>query len=360
MHVTPQKGFTIVELMVAASLGLLILTGAISMFVGNKRMYTEQDEMGRLQENARFAMDMLVRDIRMAGYAGCADNIDSVTNHVNDAPGATSAPTATSLFAFTALEGSESKAAWLPSGSTEEVAAMIAGSDSITVRYLGPTEIYVMNPAMTPASAAIHISTGSGLEKGDIIAITDCSSADIVVMTSAPSNTGCGAGGSSTGPTDSCKSTFNHNTGDVTGAEPGNWLKDLSKTYASDAQILMFVTNRYYIGNDLAGNPVLHRLSGVNPAEEMIDGVENMQIVYGEDTTGSDQIADTYVNANAVSNWDDVVSVRIALLMRTVDEYGTETDTGTYNVLGTTINPVDDRRRRRIFTSTIQIRNRAN
>ena len=51
-----QQGFTIVELMVAATLGLLILAGAISMFISNKRIYTEQDEMGRLQENARFAM----------------------------------------------------------------------------------------------------------------------------------------------------------------------------------------------------------------------------------------------------------------------------------------------------------------
>ena len=247
---------------------------------------------------------------------------------------------------------------WQPSNSVEEVADMRAGSDSITVRFLGPTGIYVMNPAMTVASAAIHISTDSGLEKGDIIAITDCNSADIVVMTSDPSNTGCGAGESSTGPDDNCKSSFNHNEGTVTGADPGNAFKDLSKTYQSDAQIVTYETRRYFVGNE-DGNPVLFRQSGVDPAEAVIDGVENMQILYGEDTAGNDWIADTYVNAGAVTDWDTVVSVRISLLMRTVQEYGSDLNTTTYDLLGTTIDPTDDRRRRRMFTTTIQIRNRS-
>lgn len=349
-----QQGFTIVELMVAATLGLLVLAGAITMFISNKRVYSEQDEMGRLQENARFALDMLVRDIRMAGYAGCADEIDAVTNHVN---GYDNDDT---LYFFRPVEGSEDAANWDPSNSAEEVGNMLDDSDAITVRYLGPTGISVMNPAMTTASAAIHITTNSGLEKGDIVAITDCNSADIVVMTSDPSNTGCGPGAESTSPDDSCKSTFNHNTGSVTGAEPGNWLKDLSKTYTSDAKILTYVTRRYYVGNNGTGNEfVLYRKSGVAAAEPVIDGVESMQILYGEDTAGNDQIADTYVTASAVSDWDNVVSVRVGLLMRTVDEFGVDEDQRTYDVNGTTINPTDDRRRRRVFTTTVQIRNRS-
>ncbi|MGR8950651.1 MAG: PilW family protein [Gammaproteobacteria bacterium] len=349
-----QRGFTIVELMVAATLGLLILAGAISMFVSNKRIYVEQDEMGRLQENARFALDLMIRDIRMAGYAGCADDIEGVVNHVNgyDDP--------TDLFYFIAVEGSENAANWLPSNSTDEVANMLAGTDGITIRYLAPTGINVVPPYMTTAAAAIHITTDSGLEKGDIISITDCGSADVVVMTSEPSDPPC-----SSFSNPSCKSTFNHNTGAVTGAAPGNWLKDLSKTYGPDATILKFVANRYYIGTDANNNPILKRMvgvdknSGVTAIEELVEGVENLQVLYGEDTVGDDSVADTYVNAAAVTNWDNVVSVRISLLMRTVAEYGTETDTDSYTLLGTTINPTDDRRRRRVFTTTIQIRNRS-
>ncbi|HJP37460.1 MAG TPA: PilW family protein, partial [Gammaproteobacteria bacterium] len=107
--------------------------------------------------------------------------------------------------------------------------------------------------------------------------------------------------------------------------------------------------------------PVLNRRSSeVNPVnpEEVIEGVENMQILYGEDTAGNDQIADTYVTAAAVADWDNVVSVRVSLLMRSVEEYGPDQDNATYDLLGTIIDPVDDRRRRRVFTATIQLRNR--
>ncbi len=350
MKVAAQNGFTIVELMVAATLGLLILSGALSMFVSNKRVYTEQDEMGRLQENARFAIDMLIRDIRSAGHTGCNDDLAAVTNNVNGAG------VATNLYFFTPIEGSENGANWVPNGSAEEVASMVANSDSITLRYLAATDASSMDPAMDPATSQVFTSSASGIEQGDIIAIADCNSADIMVATTTAvtSTPGC----ASTGPTDTCLDTIAHLSGVITGAEPGNATANLSKLYSSEADIFRYITNRYYIGNDADGNPVLTRKSDNDAAEAVIEGVENMQIVYGEDTVGNDQIADTYVTAAAVANWNNVVSVRIALLLRTIGEYGADLDTKSYDLLGTTFNPTDDRRRRRVFTTTIQIRNR--
>lgn len=350
MNVSRQQGFTIVELMVAATLGLLILAGAISMFVSNKRIYTEQDELGRLQENARFAIDMLVNDIRMAGHTGCNDDTAVVTNHV------TGAGDPKTLYAFTPIEGSENAAVWEPSDSTEEQADMLAGSDSITVRYLAHTDIYTMQPAMNAGAFEIYTSAGGGISQGDIIAVADCNRADIVVATTAAATSTAGC--TSVLPTDACKDTFEFKAGSISGAEPFNATATLSKTYDSEAAVLSYVTARYFVGTDADGNPVLHRKSTTEAAEEVIEGVENMQIMYGEDTAGNDRIADIYRTAAAVVNWDSVVSVRIALLMRTIDEYGTDLNTETYDLLGTTINPTDDRRRRRVFTTTIQLRNR--
>jgi type IV pilus assembly protein PilW len=349
-----QHGFTMVELMVAATLGLLILSGAISMLVSNKRIYTEQDEMGRLQENARFAIDLLVRDIRMAGYAGCADDISGVVNHVNGYDDVTD------IHYFIAVEGSENAGNWFPGNSTDEVGNMIANSDGITVRYLDPTGIFVVDPYMTAATATIHTTTDSGLGLGDIISVADCSSADVVVITSSPTEPACN---SAVDPL--CDSTFTHNIGAVAGAEPGNWLRDLSKTYNSDARILRFHAARYFIGSDANGNPVLRRMIGVDTAdgtplvEDLVEGVENMQILYGEDTVNNDMVADIYRNATTVADWGRVVSVRLSLLLRTVDEYGAEVYQNTPDLLGTIINPPNDRRRRRVFTTTVQIRNRS-
>ncbi len=359
-----QKGFSIIELMVAATLGLMILAGAMAMFVNNKRVYNEQDELGRLQENARFAIDMLVRDIRMAGYTGCADEVALVCNHVagNTSPATGKAdcpktPDDASLYAFIAVEGSEAAQIWRPSSSTEEQGNMNAGSDALTIRYLGPTDIQVVED-VNKGNANLFITQNSNLNAGDIIAVSDCSSADIIVTTSL----NFASGATPCTPSTSCKSTLKHNTGSST--DPENAFQGFSKDYSLDSEIFRYVTNRYYIGND-NGNPVLFRKEGSGPAVAMIDGVENMQLLYGVDTAGNDSIADSYLQAGAAglvtkADWERVVSVRVALLIRTVAEYGVETNTATYDLLGNTINPVDDRRRRRVFTTTVQIRNRSN
>ena len=91
--------------------------------------------------------------------------------------------------------------------------------------------------------------------------------------------------------------------------------------------------------------------------EELIEGVQNMQILYGENTNGAVGV-DGYFTANAVTNWANVVSVKISLLMRTIRQYGTTIDTNTFNVLGQNLGPFNDRHRRRIFAATIEIRNR--
>ena len=67
-----QQGLTLIELLIAMLIGTLLILGASSMFIANKRVYKEVDYQGRLAENARFAMEMMIRDLRMAGFIGCA------------------------------------------------------------------------------------------------------------------------------------------------------------------------------------------------------------------------------------------------------------------------------------------------
>jgi type IV pilus assembly protein PilW len=88
-----------------------------------------------------------------------------------------------------------------------------------------------------------------------------------------------------------------------------------------------------------------------------------VRVLYGEDTDAPpDNQANIYRQASDVLNWTDVVSVRIALLVRTAENSGPDVDTKTYNLAGISVDPTsgatpDDRRQRRVFTSTIQLRN---
>ncbi len=340
------KGLSLIELMVAMVIGLLLLTGTASMFISNKRIYREQNDMGRLQENARFAMQILTEDIRMAGYAGCADDISEIANHVN---GMTDDDQMLSF--MNALEGIESTdglsaattaTPWLPSNSTGNVSEMVPGTDAIAVRYLDPTGISISSP-MPTVSAELKVTTVGNLVIGDVIALSDCDSADIMQLTQVQA----------------ASSHLQHNTGSGT---PGNATKNLQKKYDDNADVLRFISRRYFIGTGASGGPSLFRMENQDAAaQELVEGVENMQILYGEDTVGNDTIADTYVNAANVTNGENIVSVRLALLFRTVNEdRSNDLDTRTYNLLGTVFDPVDDRRRRRVVTNTIQIRNRAN
>jgi type IV pilus assembly protein PilW len=68
-----QGGFTIIELLVSAVIGLLVLLAVSYAFVGGRHTYVLNSEMMRMQENARAVQETLRRDIRMATFRGCAD-----------------------------------------------------------------------------------------------------------------------------------------------------------------------------------------------------------------------------------------------------------------------------------------------
>jgi type IV pilus assembly protein PilW len=66
-----QKGLSLIELMIAITLSIFITAAMISLFVNSKQNYRLNENMSRLQENARFAMSFLARDIRMSDYRTC-------------------------------------------------------------------------------------------------------------------------------------------------------------------------------------------------------------------------------------------------------------------------------------------------
>ena len=113
-------------------------------------------------------------------------------------------------------------------------------------------------------------------------------------------------------------------------------------------------TRTFSIKAGASGQPAL--FSGVN--NELIEGMENMQILYGEDTD-ADNTPNYYVPAGTVGlNMDQVISVRIRLVAVSLEDNLTSQPVAyTYNYNGTPTTPTD-RKLRRVFTSTIVLRNR--
>ncbi len=73
-----QNGLSLIELMIAITLGIIIAAAMISLFVNSKQSYRVNENMSRLQENARFAVSFISRDLRMADYRACVteDTLD--------------------------------------------------------------------------------------------------------------------------------------------------------------------------------------------------------------------------------------------------------------------------------------------
>jgi type IV pilus assembly protein PilW len=63
-----DRGFTIVELVVGLAIGLIILGVAVKIFLVQQRAYNLQEQLSEMQQNIRSAMDMIVRETKMAGY----------------------------------------------------------------------------------------------------------------------------------------------------------------------------------------------------------------------------------------------------------------------------------------------------
>ncbi len=379
------RGFSLVELLVAITLGAIILAGAITLFVNNRDTYKTTNELSRLQETARYALGMMVKDIRMAGYFGCADRLDTVTLNVpvgtvgqlwdfnlDAAAGNIVPPVEGFEAAFPANN-------FMPSGFAVTVGTnglggqVLAGTDALTLRYIGGSmadvapangtlDFMVTADATNGANSTITVDSTTGFGLNQVATITDCGGSDIFQVNAAPTAT-----------------TVQANA--------------LSRGYNATASpmIAPFVGVRYYIGDNGRGPggevyPSLYRtiitppdptiLVPTPPTEtnqELFEGVERMELLYGVDTNGNGvpnnyvRAGDAPLNAANPGNWASVVSVRIAIVVRTIDQSGradaANIDTNTYtvndhdDVLSPRFDPVDDRRRRRVFTTTSMVRN---
>lgn len=146
--------------------------------------------------------------------------------------------------------------------------------------------------------------------------------------------------------------------------KPGNNTANLSLGLIG-AKVHAVNTVSYYVAVNGNGEKVLYRRKNATPAEELVDGVEEMQIIYGVDNDADSQ-PNYYVTADKIAqNWDKVVSVRVSLLLATLENVAAQPVPYVFNSPNNTptlpSNDKDDKpdtKIRRVFTSTIAIRNR--
>jgi hypothetical protein len=135
--------------------------------------------------------------------------------------------------------------------------------------------------------------------------------------------------------------------------------------FSAGAIVTPLTTTIYYIGVGSDGDSSLYRLEQVNGGpgfnaqpEELVPDVENMQVLYGIDPTGT-QTAAAYVPANQVGV-NNVVSIQVALLVASPAAGKQLPALPPYNVLGTQVTVPADNRSRQVFYATLNLRNAVN
>jgi len=352
-----ESGFTIIEILVAVTLSLILLAGVSQIYLGSRTTYKLQTASGNVQENGRFSMEFMAKDIRMAGYMGCAKANVKLTNNIDPTGKNTTNDVSNTLATF---DGSQAVQGYTYDGVTVPVELQAMGFTAADL--IAGTDIIQMNSAQSCAGGDIvcHNNTDTGVTKtckdgsgmgsaeykiadnsscqikqNDVVLISDCVTADIHGVTNNPSG--------------DIHDTIAHGSN-------LNYTPKLFSSYGEGSSVYKMHTDIYYLDIGASGEPALFRAhldQGTLNKQELVDGVYNMVLTYGVDTTG-DSVPNRYVAAADVADWTQIVNVSVALSTRSRDDNVTESSsTYTYNGAAVT-----DKRLRRDFSTTVTIRNR--
>lgn len=342
---TKQTGFTLIEILVGLLLSTLLLGGVVQVYLSTKSTANFTRGLARLQDSASYSLELMSKDIRMAGFIPCG----YPENFANEVNGSTN-QWWTNLHTRP-LQGYEGGSASLPGFITSLDATRVETSDVLVVMRGGRnlTSIDFYNNA-TNEFTTQRAMTDSWDEDGSLMVA--CDQRKAVLFQGA---------GISAGDTNV---TVNAGT--------------IADNFGNDAQLSDYTAAIYYIRQPASGEGFsLYRTyafvnSSSNVAttsEELVEGVENMQLLYGLDRN-DDGVAEQYLRADLIANddWSRVVTVRIGLLVASQDGIRDSQgfDTQVYRVAGTDIGPADsgldhvytqDLRKRFVSTMTVGVRN---
>lgn len=308
-----SRGLSLIELMIAMVLGLLVVGASIGAFLSNRQTYRATESLGRIQENARVAFELMARDIREAGANPCGKNL-AVAN---------------------VLEGSGSTwwSNWgdgvigYESIADEQFPGSVAGTDAIAVMSATSGGSVGVIPSPTAANFKL-VNPSADFEQFDVAMVCDSGQASLFQITNFNSGT-----------------VVVHNKGNVQEG-PGNCQKELGLPLSKDcggpadkgtghvyggekagkqspAVMAKLEAARWYIARNGRDDGLsLYRIrmdkGAEQPREEIVEGITDMQIEYLVDGGLG------YDVASSVPNWSQVQAVRITLSLQGTERVSTD------------------------------------
>ena len=314
-----QAGFSVVELMIAMLLSMALAGAIISVFVNNNYSFKQDENIGRMQDDARFALREIAFDISMAGHYADLHIPGSVSYDGGLTIGADCGPSGEANWMYRATE---------------------AGTGN-------NLSIMALDNATNATVAAAHSCfIGGELQEGtDVVAIKRVAGAEANTL--------------------SANGAYLRTNGTVGVLFSGIAPTAPPVVVAVPRADWAFRPSIYYIrqfANTPGDNiPTLCRkaLSGAGPSmttECLATGIENLQIEYGIDTT-QDGHPNVYMTSPTLTQMQDVVAARIFLISRTTDVDTRYVNNKTYLISNTPDFVPGDNFHRRVFSTSVSIQN---
>lgn len=369
-----QAGLTLIELMVAMTIGLFMLLAIALVYSTSKTGFSYTNNTVQMTEDGAFALDLIARDVRMASYAGCTGSnirtagtppVSYYTPKLDLLAGQSVTGTARpNPFATTIANG--------VFNSENSILGFAANNSNVITELGGSASTYVVGTATSilylagGSSRALQISSPISAAAdnisipADTYSWNDPSSANSMFMIISDCK------GSEVFRADSISTVAG--VTQISHAATSNSSANFLNLYGSDAIVTPLTTSVYFLAKRAgAANSSLYRRNfngRVANIEELIPNVEAIAFHYGINTslTGAGlptYMADAYkTNAATITDWTKVVSVRVGLIM--VSE-----EAGKASVQGQVIawidgnySPPNDFKLRRAYGTTVSIRNR--
>ena len=340
---TRQSGFSLIELMIAVTLGLIILAALTAFFVQTSGNRQEMERNTRQIENGRYAIDAMREDVSLAGFfSDTAPLVNPTTWNTNPA-----CPGTIAAYGFEASPGPPPvyKAPVPVFGYADGVGApgclanLVPGNDAIVVRRFNSESNTIAEASAGPVAARWYLQNSQ--------CITD--SPDF------PFKMAAGAAGL--------------DLRDVRCAT-------LARVWRMREQVYYLRTCSVCPPDAPVDNiPTLWRAE-LDPADTsgdgdpimkhsaLVEGIEALRFDYGVDISG-DGRPDTWKRCDAATpcdagDWANVTSVKVYVLSRNLEESREHTDTKTYGMgLSGTLGPFNDKFKRHVYSAQIAMPNRS-
>lgn len=178
-----QRGFSLIELLIAMGLGLLLMAGLVTVFANSSQSQRELQRTAQQIENGRYAMDILTQDLHHAGYYGRYTAYTAPTT----APDPCITGDATALAAALGMpiqgfvassQSAKPSLSGTTCGTYLPTTNLYAGSDILVIRRAETTALSV---GATAVSGEVYVQTNpdtASVQFGNGAAITAASTAD--------------------------------------------------------------------------------------------------------------------------------------------------------------------------------------